>query len=612
LRSVQRADGEPPIRGILLRRPSNSTEGVVAQLAEELGVASKGNSLTGPTGRRVVFGASRALRHLITQDGETLTFGAPSELLRKWVVAIVLDLERDWTWDGLDAGQLTVLRAAPDEAEADGDVVGAVTVPRVLGTASTTKPTKAWRRRTRLVFFDAIDPHDAVAGGFPIALEHRWYVQPHLRPPGPDGPVTAPTGAVEQAHLPLDLRLPIAVAPAQVPDVASVGLAWSPYVTGPDYESTEQRRRALWIELTEPIENPDGDGLFARVLAHGSDPLLYDAPAEAVTDAIPPLPIDAELIRVVVPDDTDDRAGENAMTKLVPSSTSNLHYLLTLPPGIGPDDPELFGFWTYELRVGHSGAPGDLRWWSTANGRFGPARRVVGVQHPPPPLVCQAGRYRYEAPQTGVLITELQSAFTVAPMASISMGLHHSVADVQAGIGHIFDVSPVIEHKPRVDLILATAPFATPVLDGLPLAGPSTPPWTTLWFFVYAQAVQADGSSMRNILLASVRGEFIGRRSIAQFPTLRKILGPRITARHRDRTGFAVFTQSELEHQLADLHLPPSSPLSMLAVELLPSGTGSFFQTHAGVTRTPGASRDDFMSGRIMRTSPLVPIEALC
>ena len=81
------------------------------------------------------------------------------------------------------------------------------------------------------------------------------------------------------------------------------------------------------------------------------------------------------------------------MVQLQPSPDSPLHFLLQLPPGIAANDPELFGFYTYELRIGHLGPVGDSRWWSTANGRFGSPLRVAGIQHPAPPLTCYTGRY---------------------------------------------------------------------------------------------------------------------------------------------------------------------------------------------------------------------------
>ena len=46
-----------------------------------------------------------------------------------------------------------------------------------------------------------------------------------------------------------------------------------------------------------------------------------------------------------------------------------------VPPNVEPDDPELFGFWTYELRVGHN------KIWSIAQARFGRPLEVKGKRH---------------------------------------------------------------------------------------------------------------------------------------------------------------------------------------------------------------------------------------
>ena len=97
---------------------------LVQQLGELLGVASNGNSLTSPPGQRIVFGASKGLRHTISADGETLTFGSTSDLLRQWVVAIVVDLERDWTWDGLAGRRLHRAAGRPDRHRGDQPAVG--------------------------------------------------------------------------------------------------------------------------------------------------------------------------------------------------------------------------------------------------------------------------------------------------------------------------------------------------------------------------------------------------------------------------------------------------------------------------------------------------------
>ena len=62
------------------------------------------------------------------------------------------------------------------------------------------------------------------------------------------------------------------------------------------------------------------------------------------------------------------------MTQLVaalsdpgPNPPPPRHFLLPRPPAVADDDPQLFGFWTYEVRVGHAGTrPPD---WSTAQAR---------------------------------------------------------------------------------------------------------------------------------------------------------------------------------------------------------------------------------------------------
>jgi hypothetical protein len=580
-------------------------------LAEELGVVANGDSLSTPPGTRTVFGASLALRTQVSADGETLTFGSTSELLRYWIVAIVVDLERDWTWDGLTGAGFTILRGRPTDGEAAAIAVGAVNVPRVLGSAATTQPSDQARARTRLIFFDAIDPHEPVLGGFPQSLRHRWFVQPNRTPAGPPLPPTPPTPVyttppvpltgTEYADAPLDLRLPIAIPPKQVPAIASVGLALSPYLPGPLYASTSARQRALWIELTGPIDNTAGDALFGRVLAHGADPLLYYPTPQAVADSNPPLPLDPELVRAIIPNDTDDRAGLTAMTQLLPSPTSPVHFLLPLPPGMNSDDPELFGFWTYELRIGHAGTPGDLRWWSTANARFGSPLRVVGVQHPPPGLACNAGRIN------------IPSASAAAVLAAITAPASpFQVEQVMPPL-----VAPAPAPSGPASLIVATAPYATPVLNGVHLTGTQEPPRTSMWFLLYAQAVQADGVTMRNVLIATEPAVFADRELDLIDAALRPYFVTLATNSLKtfNRTAVAAFHQAQVEAILASIHLPASASLSVIAVELLPGGTGSNFQAApagpaAAVAPPRGQGRFPF--GRILRASPLEPVAPFC
>jgi hypothetical protein len=612
---LSQADTTEPVTGYLFRRPPGvDAPPLVEQLAQELGVVSNGNSLCAPTGMRISYGAARALRTQISGDGETLTFGSTSELLRYWIVAIVLDLERDWTWTGLTAGGLTILRGGPTDTETTAMSVGAVTIPPVLGTSATTRATGLDRSRTRIIFLDAVDPHEPTTSGFPESLQHRWFVKPNRTPAGPPvlptppAPVyktpPLPLTGTDFADAPLDLRLPIAIPPTQVPAIASVGLALSPYQVGPLYSSTGARQRALWIELTEAIDNTNGDALFARVLSHGADPILYAATAQVVPDANPPLPLDPELVRQIIPSDTDDRAGLNAMQQLIPAPGSAKHFMLPLPPGMSADDPELFGFWTYELRVGHSGKPGDLRWWSTANGRFGSALRVVGVQHPAPGLVCHPGRVNVAAAKSAAILKAITAP--ASPFA-FQQVLAPLLGNVTAAGG-------------TPSLIIATASYASPVLNGTPLTKPSDAPLTTMWFLIYAQAVQADGTSMRNVLIAAEPGVFVTRKLGTIDPVLEPYFDSLVknAATGRDRISVAAFHQSQVEAILSEVHLPASAPLSMIAVEMLRAGTGQQVGAAGSVPMAPPRPTDgnqpvvNYPFGRILRVSPLATVAAFC
>ena len=125
---------------------------------------------------------------------------------------------------------------------------------------------------------------------------------------------------------------------------------------------------------------------------------------------------------------------------------SPIHYLLPLPPGLHNESNELFGFYTYEVRVGHSD-----RIWSTAQGRFGHPIRVNGVQHPAPPLTC------------------------------------------------------LVDRTPNG--IKVTAHYAQALFSGKDVT--SKPPKTEIWCMLYAQVRQADDRKNRNILLSEVKLEYL-------------------------------------------------------------------------------------------------------
>src|SRR5262249_49532521 len=159
---------------------------------------------------------------------------------------------------------------SPVSVERDGEEVGSLTVPRTLGPQAVADPNHWDRARTLLVYFDAIDPHEKTASGFPEALRHEWVLK--ATPARETGVIIGVAGSptfvpghlpeppqVELAGTTLKLTLPITIPPKQIPELASVGLALSTYEIGEGYASTQPRRRSLWLELKKPIENPDGD-----------------------------------------------------------------------------------------------------------------------------------------------------------------------------------------------------------------------------------------------------------------------------------------------------------------------------------------------------------------
>jgi hypothetical protein len=203
---------------------------------------------------------------------------------------------------------------------------------------------------------------------------------------------------------------------------------------------------------------------------------------------------------------------------------------LPLPDGLDAGSPELFGFFTYELRVGHA------KPWSTAQGRFGRPLRITGVQHPAPTLGC------------------------------------------------------LVNHLP-VGIQVQTA-FATPVRgnghrangeDNFPV------PQTQLWALLYTQVMQADGATQRNVLL--------DRRALA--PLLDNKRRELFAA--RDIAARTQWSESEVQSLLHALCLAPDAPLSVLAVELLQEAQPPDDPLGVNLGRM-----------RILRTSPLVPVPAVC
>jgi hypothetical protein len=138
--------------------------------------------------------------------------------------------------------------------------------------------------------------------------------------------------------------------------------------------------------------------------------------------------------------------------------------------------------------------------------------------------------------------------------------------------------------------IRVDAAYATPVFEGRNLR-PKVPN-TEIWFLLYVQVIQMDGASHRNVLLGRAKAEPLSQ--------------PRGDQLHGDEAllfGGTVFEQRVVVERLLALDLPRNSPLSVLAVELLPEPK---------VDRSADPLGGDLGNVRILRSSPLHPVPPTC
>ncbi|WP_207483545.1 hypothetical protein [Arenibaculum pallidiluteum] len=346
----------------------------IQRLARQLRLESRDLTLSGPAGRRAVFGASAGLRHVLAPDHSTITFASETEITAQWLLVVPLRLARDWTWDALADEGLQVLRSIDGEEPV---AVGTIAPRRMLNAAAVRRGVPLDRSATDLFFLDAINPR-AAPGTFPRERQVSYTVVPRLRE-APSAPAPEWTGS---------LRLPVAASPVQVPRIVSAGIALSVYGRDRTYARTEPRRRMLWVEFAEPVADPR-DAYFGRVTMYAADPMLLRAEPERPPGPLePPLNIDPEAIRAITAGQAEDESGLGAMQRLIPAGGEGpaRHFLLPLPPTLSEASPDLFGFFVYEFRVGHAEG------WSTAQARFGLPQRVTGVQHPAPALTCGVAR----------------------------------------------------------------------------------------------------------------------------------------------------------------------------------------------------------------------------
>lgn len=473
---------------------------VVQRLAAALDLEQGGGALHGHPGQRIVFGCN-GLTHYLSPDASGLELQALDELPAQWINVVSAEIDRDWTWKGFVDPTFTVRRTV--RILPGGTVLPPVTwtaqMHHAVNVQAVSSPEPV-RDRTSVVLVDAFVP--PLHNGLACELEVEYEVTTRLET---GGPVT----------FTCTNRLPATTPPRQVPKVVAAGHASSPYVRDEAYKETSPRRRMLWLEFERPPLD-ERDTYFVRVLAHAPDPMLLPQ-TEPVAD--PPSydkdVVEPELVRLITPGQADDFAGLAAMQRLIRSEHSAVHYAVPLPANVDPSSPELFGFYTYELRVGHDSGPGPASFWSTAQGRYGPGIVLEGVQHPAPAVECHTSRDR--------------------------------------------------------KLALVSAAHAQPYHGGRNLV-PARPN-TQLWAVLYQQIHQADGSSMRNVQLDArlMRGIDDGEAREYGLPTFSGVPGT-----ERESVGFAWWTQSEIEALLSAFGTSVDSPLSALVVEVLPEPNGWF------------------------------------
>ena len=547
---------------LLKKSLENATSVELQRLADALNVTVKNLTLEGLKGSRVQFGISNQFRHSLAPDSGSVNFSSVKELFNRWIIAVDYSLQRDWFWDALQDDSFTIKRSIiinGEKIETDGEV-GSI---QMKDTASISMiQGEVDRTFTRLIFIDAIDP-EQLNYKFPREIFAEYTLIPNFQKDFADDKV--------DESIPRSIELPITIIPHQIPKMVSVGLAMSDYNYDlENYKYSSERQKYLWFEFETAPEDPN-DTYYARILAHAPDPYLCRVDSELILgnyeDA--PFALNEEKIREIIPGMTNDNAGIGLMHELIPESSTSLSktYLLPLPPGLHADSDELFGFFTYEVRLGHKKES-----WSTAQGRYGRPLKVNGVQHPVPTLVCSVNRMQIK--KGDLTIEQLQ----------------------------------------------ISAPFANAVKNGKNIS--SFPPTTSLWYLLYAQAMQADGKSYRNILIDSGPMRYRPQTSNSKERKYDKEQG--------NRMGTAIIFQQKISDKLEEMGLPRTNSISVIAVEMFPeennwqmtgrkqsgnSSVDNWVEEYEKATKKMEMQNpliDELGNHRIYRTSVLTPVSEVC
>lgn len=400
---------------------------MVERLAGAADLIADGGILLGRPGERVAFGCA-GFTYYAAPDATSVEFAEPGELAGLWINVVQAVIQRDWTWRG-NSSPTARIRRRISQPDAPGDVpvdcaVGEIEMMYSINVQAQHDPERGY---IRLLFIDAFQP-PLGPNGLPYEVDVRYDIEIALK-----------ADTITQN---ITNRLPVATPPRQVPKVVAAGLALTPYKEGEDYASTDPRTKQLWLEFQEELQDPRNE-YFVRVVHRSPDPMLLpDYEPVADPSVLEPIALDPEWVRVITPGQVQDLAGLSAMQQLEPADNSKTQFLVPLPHNTDPASPELFSFYTYEIRVGHgAGAPSDP-FWSTAQARFGQPLVLEGVQHPAPELAC-----------------------------SVFYG--------------------------EDGKITARAPYASPYLGQKRVMPVKVN--TQIWFVLYARIMQADAKSWRNV-----------------------------------------------------------------------------------------------------------------
>lgn len=333
--------------------------------------------------------------------------------------------------------------------------------------------------------------------------------------------------------------LPVTTPPRQIPNIVATGHAFSDYQVFGDYEGTGVRERMLWIEFAEPLKD-ERDAYFARVLASTTDPMLMP---ETLPLEDPPAydkpPLDPEFVRVVRPGQVQDLSGLGVVQRLIPCE-----------PAAGQ-----------------------------------PVRHYL---LPLPPTLTAAspelfGFFTYEF-IIGHDIVDPEAPWWSTARARFGPPL------ILEGVQHPSPVLPINVFRNKNKLLSeysVSSSYARPVHNGLNFA-PSLPS-TEIWFVVYARLARADGEGWQNLKLDV-------RKAILQSAhTKSSNIGGAAQA-------LGGWTDADLEDLLSTFGLPNDTPLTFLAVELLPEPNTKFKAPLNG----------DLGDVRILRTSRLVTAGERC